>query len=310
MNVRLPRVRSQTLDSSYIRSLLLPRKKESHKGDYGHVLVLAGSRGMTGAADLCSFAALRTGAGLVTAGVPAGQQPVIAVRVRPEVMTLPLPDAGAGQLSCRALKDILTFIELRKVTALVVGPGLGHSEAIYRLVKGLLSSIDLPVVLDADGISVFQAERGLRIGSLRGAKARLVITPHPGEFSRLTGIPVAALEGDREETARRFADENRLICVLKGNRTVVTDGAKVFLNSTGNPGMATAGSGDVLSGMLAGIINQVKEPRLLNAALAAVFMHGAAGDMAAENNTEMGMVAADIIASLPAAIKKTMDRKK
>ncbi|MCB4791799.1 MAG: NAD(P)H-hydrate dehydratase [Elusimicrobia bacterium] len=296
------------ITSSFVRSLILKRKRDSHKGDYGHVLVIAGSLGLAGASVLSSFGALRSGAGLVTVALPESQQPIVAKKLRPEIMTLSLSETKYKTISLKAFDKILGFIDRRKITSVVLGPGLGVNDETAALVKKLLSNIKLPVILDADGINCIKnGKQALKIPVLKNAKANIIITPHPGEMSRLTGIPVKKINNNRAYITKAFAKENKVICILKGNRTVVSDGNSSYINATGNPGMATAGSGDVLSGMIAGFIKQVKEPRLLNAGLAGVFIHGLAGDIVAKEETEIALIAGDIVEKIPDAIKRIIN---
>jgi len=285
-----------------VKSLLPVRKICSHKGDLGHILFLAGSRGMTGATLLCSYAALRTGAGLVTVGTPASQQPIIAKRVQPEAMTLSLKETGSGSLSVSCYQEIERYIERRKVGVLAIGPGLSTQPSTKELVKKILKNMNLPLVLDADGINALAGQKTYSL--LRNYKSEIVITPHPGEMGRLINLPVSKIQQKRSETAKKFAEENSVVCVLKGHNTVITDGKKVYINPTGNPGMATGGSGDVLTGMLAAFAGQIKG-HLLYSAVVAVYLHGLAGDLAEKDKTQISMTAGDIIEKIPEAIKKS-----
>jgi len=294
------------LTPDFVASLIAPREKDSNKGNYGHVLVLAGSRGMAGAAVLCANAALRAGAGLVTVGMPESIQPLMAGRLRPEAMTLPLPDGKYGSLDPAAFPLIMETIRDRRVSALVIGPGLGNNDDTYALVRKLVRFVALPVVIDADALNVFSREttKDAIIESFADAKADIIITPHPGELSRLNGCSIDAIQADRPGAARAMAHEHCVVCVLKGYRTVVSDGRAVCVNPTGNPGMATGGSGDVLAGMIAALIAQVTEPKLFRAALAGVYLHGLAGDIAVRTTTEIALLAGDIIDFLPDALQK------
>ncbi len=286
------------LTKQYIRSLILKRRRDANKGDFGHVLIIAGSRGMTGAAVLCANGALRSGAGLVTVAVPESQQEIVAKNIRPEAMTIPMPEKNGG-FSLKAYQVIFKFLSKRKVSALVLGPGIGRSPEIIKLVNKILISMDLPIVLDADGLNAASSSSNI----FKKTRSTLIITPHPGEFSRLTGITAETINKNRIKTAKAFAGENKLICVLKGYKTVISDGKKAFENTTGNPGMASGGMGDVLSGMIAAFIPHVKEPALLNAALCAVFLHGFAGDIAADEKTTVSLLAKDLAESIPKAVK-------
>jgi ADP-dependent NAD(P)H-hydrate dehydratase / NAD(P)H-hydrate epimerase len=185
---------------------------------------------------------------------------------------------------------------------LVLGPGIGVSLDTEIFVNGILSAVNLPLVLDADGINNLKGD----IGRLKGSKADIVITPHTGELSRLINMPVEQIKQNREKAAQDAARENAINIVLKGHETVVTDGQKTFLNPTGNPGMATGGSGDVLSGMIAAFIGQMALPRLFNAAICGVYIHGLAGDMAADSKTQISMVAGDIAQYIPEALKEVL----
>lgn len=303
------------LSKKEIKRLLPRREKDVCKNDFGHLLIIAGSPGMTGAAILCARAALRSGIGLVTVGCPKSLYSLIAAGI-PELMSLPLPETKEKTLQSTAFKLIEKFISRRKVTALAIGPGLSTHPETTRLVRTLVSFLNLPIVLDADGINALQGQ----VESLRKAKAKIIITPHPGEFGRLIKEDKEKIQRNRVNYAKNFAKENKVVCVLKGHKTVVTNGEKIFVNPTGNPGMATAGSGDVLTGMIAGLIAQMQIPLtlnplprgervrvrgdgLFNAAKIGVYLHGLAGDFAAEEKTEIGMIAGDIIEKIPEAVK-------
>jgi NAD(P)H-hydrate epimerase len=282
-----------------IKSLVpLPRENDTHKGDYGHLLIVAGSLNMAGAAVLIVTAALRSGAGLVTLAIPQKIYNAVLSRLPAESMTLVLPDTDQGSISEKSYSIILQYIQKRKITGLAIGPGISLNSETTGLVQELLMSPEirnLPVVLDADGLAGFVIRNNM------------IITPHPGEFSRMTDTPIVKIQELREQSAKQFAKDNGTIVVLKGCKTIVTDGDKVYVNPTGNPGMATGGSGDVLTGMIAGLMIQViTEPdknKLLNAALAGVYLHGLAGDMAANELTQISMLPTDMIKQIPASIK-------
>jgi NAD(P)H-hydrate epimerase len=273
---------------------LAPRSADSHKGDFGRVLVVAGSRGMSGAAVLCGSAALRGGAGLVHVAVP---QEVLAIVAggNPCYITVPLP-GDQGHLSEEAVRELLHSAQSHDVLA--VGPGLGRSLGLSALVTTLLSEVSIPIVLDADGLNALESARVLSWSR----KASLVLTPHPGEFARLTGSDVPTVQEHRQEVAFDFAREYGVVLVLKGHQTVVTDGQRLYLNTTGNPGMATAGSGDVLTGAVAALIGQGLSP--FEAAQLGVYLHGSAGDLARDELGEMGLTAADVLHYLPYAQKR------
>jgi len=291
-----------------LRPWLSPRRPTAHKGDFGHVLVLAGSRGMTGAARLCAAGALRAGAGLVTLGVPKSQLPA-AARVAPwEAMTLPLPENADGTFRETAFREVEKFVRRRKVTAVALGPGLRVRPGTARLVRKCVSGLEVPVVLDADGLNVLSA-----FGWPATRRAPLILTPHPGELARLTGRPVAPDVSSRLTAAGRLARQKEAVCVLKGHRTVVSDGRRGGVNTTGNPGMATGGTGDVLCGLIAALIAQTRgkdlKERMWRAALTGVYVHGLAGDLAARRKTRISLTAGDVLESLPDAFRKTFGPK-
>ncbi|MGX8698523.1 MAG: NAD(P)H-hydrate dehydratase, partial [bacterium] len=267
---------------------LPPRRRDAHKGDFGRVLIVAGSRTFTGAPSFASRAAVRVGAGLVTLAVPESIHAIEAVK-NDEAMVLPLPADGEGRLSRAALPVLLD--RLRGADALLIGPGLGRSAEVEEVVLSLLAAARVPVILDADGINALAAH----IDRLASAACPLTLTPHEGEFARLGGD----LRLGRVPAARAFAQKYGCTLILKGWRTVTAlPSGEVFLNTTGNPGMATGGSGDVLAGMLAGLT-----PQLANAAPAAVWLHGKAGDLAAEEYGEYSMTPSDLLAKLPEVMR-------
>jgi len=276
------------------------RKADSHKGDYGHLLVIAGSNRFSGAAILSGTAALRSGAGMVTLGIPASINNAVIRRKIPELMTLPLPDAGKGTLIPGAFALIKKFSAACNV--LVIGPGLECTPGTRVLVRKLAREIKLPKVLDADGLNAFAGSPELL---RQAAQAGLVITPHPGEMARLLGLTVPQVQTQRKKIAVDFARKYGLTVVLKGHHTLVAgpDG-RSYINHTGNPGMATAGSGDVLSGMLAAFLCQRLD--CFTAAKFAVYLHGLAGDMAAREKTKISLIAGDIIDKIPQAIKRIL----
>ena len=277
-------------------SKLLPkRRRDTHKGDYGHVLVLAGSPGFTGAAYLCSQGALVSGSGLVTLGIPKSLNSIMAVKLT-EVMTKLLPETDAGTLSLNAHDEILKFID--RIDAVAIGPGLSTHKETVRLVQKLITSISKPIVIDADGLNALAGNAGL----LKKAIGPVVITPHPGEMARLVGISTNEIQKDREAIALKVAKEYNLIVVLKGYHSVVaSQSGKMYINTTGNPGMATGGTGDILTGMIASFIGQGIST--FDAARLGVYLHGMAGDLAAKALGEVSLVAGDILRYLPKAIK-------
>jgi NAD(P)H-hydrate epimerase len=277
-------------------AFLVPRSAESHKGDFGHVLVVAGGPGKAGAAALAARGAIRAGAGLVTVAVPA---PLIAAvhAASLESMTVGLPASASGALAAAAV-DVALAAAAGK-DALALGPGLGQEAETQDAIRVLVRRCPLPLVLDADGLNAFAG----RAADLRQRQGVTVLTPHPGELGRLLGVATAEVQGDRVAAARRAARETGAIVVLKGHLTLVAaaDG-EVHVNTTGNPGMASGGSGDVLTGVLAGLLAQGYEPFL--AAQLGAHLHGLAADLAAERRGEVGLSAGDIAAALPRAHRR------
>jgi hydroxyethylthiazole kinase-like uncharacterized protein yjeF len=290
-----PGLRLELVEEATVRPFFLKRKKDTHKGSYGHVLVVAGSLGKSGAAALAGRAALRTGAGLVTVATAAGVLPSVA-RTMAELMTEPLPETPERTIAASALPRAVEL--LRGKNAVLVGPGLTTHPSTAEFVSGFLPKIKVPVVIDADGLNIVAAHPDV----LRRLAAPAVLTPHPGEFARLVGRTSEEVLRHRLELVPEFAAKHGLTVVLKGYRTLIAapDG-RVFVNPTGNPGMATGGTGDVLGGMIASELGQEKD--ILGAVLSAVYAHGLAGDIAAERLGEKSLVAGDIIRYLPPALK-------
>jgi len=278
-----------------VREWLPPRPTGAHKGTFGRVLIVAGSRGMTGAACLAGEASLRAGAGLVTVAVPETLHDIVEMKLT-EVMTAPLPDDGKGCLCGEAGQAILSLLENKDV--LVIGPGLSSEPGVAALVKELLPSIGVTSVLDADALNALAGAGEL----LRKIQAPVIITPHPGEMARLVGTSIGEIQGDRLTTVSKAALDWDAVVLLKGARTVVADpGGAIYINPTGNPGMATAGSGDVLAGTIAALAGQGLDPS--RAAAAGAYLHGLAGDLAAREKGMMGLVAGDLVLTLPEAIR-------
>ena len=273
-----------------------PRRLGSeHKGNFGRVLVVAGSRGMSGAAVMTAQAAARSGAGLVTLGVPAGIHDIVENKLT-EVMTFPLPQNERGILSIAALEEIMDRVANSDVLAL--GPGLGTGDETAELVKETLLKLKIPCVLDADGLNVLAGKTEL----LKAVKTDLVLTPHPGEMARLTGRSINQIQNDRIGSATAKAAQWGAVVVLKGAGTVVAaPDNTIFVNNTGNPGMAAGGSGDVLTGIIAGFIAQGMPA--IHAAAAGVYLHGCAGDAAARDKGMAGMLAGDLLEQLPLVLK-------
>jgi NAD(P)H-hydrate epimerase len=278
-------------DGAEVSSWFLRRRPDAHKGSFGHVLVLAGSPQKSGAAILTSQAVLRAGAGLVTLAVPQSAHAIVKSQLL-EVMTEPLPDDGAGVLGESALADLLRICEGKDV--LVVGPGLLPKAGLKKLLSGLLRRVQVPIVLDADGLNIF----GTGIMELGAALKRVVLTPHPGEMARLTGKSGRDIQSSRIETARELCDRTGAVTVLKGAHTVIAcPGGGTYVNPTGNPGMATAGMGDVLCGVIGSFIAQGLTPS--RAAIAGAFYHGLAGDRVAQKKGRRGLLASDVIDEFP-----------
>ncbi|MFH0941380.1 MAG: NAD(P)H-hydrate dehydratase [Candidatus Omnitrophota bacterium] len=275
---------------------LFNRESFAHKGDFGHVFILAGSECLMGAACLCSQSAMRSGAGLVTLGIPRSLHSIASLKLT-EVMTLPLPETRQAALGEKALSKIKAF--LKKADCLLMGPGLSRQADTQRLIRRVLALCDKPVCLDADALIALAGH----LDTLKRIKNTAVLTPHPGEMAYLLGIPVKEVQNNRKKVAKEFALRYNTILVLKGHQTIVAspDGM-AYINNTGNPGMATAGSGDVLAGMLAAFLGQGMPP--YQAACSAVYVHGLAGDLAVRDKTEVSLIASDIIEYLPKAFKK------
>lgn len=277
------------LDWQGVRSILPDRNPWGHKGSFGKVLLLCGSRGFTGAAYLSAMGALRVGAGLVYLGVPESIYAIEAVKLN-EPVVFPLPDKD-GKLSKEAISRILE--RLPAMDAVLIGCGLSVSEGTWAVVRAVLEHAACPVVLDADGINVLSGHMDV----LRGRSYPTILTPHDGEFIRAGG----SIGDDRMASAAAFAAENGCILLLKGHRTCITDGEIGYLNRTGNPGMAVGGSGDVLAGMIAGLLGQGIKP--LKAAACAAWLHGAAGDLCAAELGQYAMLPTDMLSVLPRLLK-------
>ena len=273
---------------------LLPRKKNADKSCYGHALIVAGSRGMAGAALLCSRAALESGSGLVTLAMPSRLVSGAAKSI-PEVMQLGLSQTKDGSIAFSAYSKISQFILKRKVNVLLLGPGLSQSSETTRLVRKLIQTVKIATVLDADGLNSFKG----KLSELQRHKAPLVLTPHRKEFERLFSERWPESQIKRIALAKKLSKFYDVVLVLKGHRTLVVNGDKCFVNSTGNPGMAKGGSGDVLAGIINAFICQGLEPFF--SACWAVYFHGKAGDLAVKERGELGLIASDIIRFLPKA---------
>lgn len=277
-----------------VRRVLKPRKIGSHKSAHGHLLVLAGSPGLTGAAYMAGVAAMRSGTGLATLGVPESLNAIMEVKTT-EVMSIGLPetkDRTLGECSFKRIKELS-----KGKTALVIGPGVGSSEEIMRLIELIVNEIDMPLLIDADGLNSIAP----RLSVLKAAKAGVVLTPHPGEMARLLKVTAAQIQNDRIGSAQRLTEKTGATVVLKGALTIISspDG-QIYINPTGNPGLATAGTGDVLAGMLGGLLAQGYGP--VEAAYVAAYVHGMAGDELRDLNGEAGMMATDLLPVIPRLI--------
>ena len=277
------------LNHELVLSLLPDRNPWGHKGNFGKLLLLCGSRGYTGAAFFAAMGALRSGAGLVFLGVPESIYGIEAVKLN-EPVIFPLPDAG-GRLSADAVPEILT--RFPQMDAVLVGPGLGQSEGTLAVVRAVLEKAECPVVVDADGINVLSVHGDL----LRGRKLPTILTPHDGEFARLGGV----IGEDRMAAAAALAEELGCVVLLKGHETCITDGTDGYLNPTGNPGMAVGGSGDVLAGVITALLGAGLSP--LEAAACGAWLHGAAGDRCAAELGQYGMLPTDMLSALPRLMK-------
>lgn len=275
---------------------LAPRERDGHKGDYGRVLVIGGSHGMAGAPCLCGEAALRSGAGLVTIAVPVGLYPIVAAKVT-SCMTHRLPERPGGGLSDSGLDEVIEYAGQFDVIAL--GPGIGRAPETVRLVHALVSKLERPMVVDADGLNALSGNAGV----LRAARAKRILTPHPGEMARLAALKSAEeVQQNRLGIASEFALKFGVVVALKGYHTVVTDGERYYENNTGNPGMATGGTGDVLTGVVAALVAQGLEA--FEAAQLGVYLHGLAGDLGAERLGEISLIASDLLDELPRAFQQ------
>jgi ADP-dependent NAD(P)H-hydrate dehydratase / NAD(P)H-hydrate epimerase len=281
-----------------IAPLVGPRPAESNKGNYGHVLVIGGSLGKSGAAAMVGMAVLRAGAGLSTVATAKSALGTVA-GFHPELMTEPLSETDAGTISMSALEDIYELAKARSVVA--IGPGISRNPQTAEMVRALVATLRVSMVVDADGLNAFDG----RTNGLSGKGRTLVITPHPGEMARLAGMSIPDVQRDRLGVARKFALEHELIVVLKGHRTlVVRPDGEAWVNTTGNPGMSTGGTGDILTGMVAGMIAQNPKDAFA-ATTAAVHLHGLAGDVMREKVGEHSLVATDLLQGLPEAFRRT-----
>lgn len=289
-------IKENLITFEIVYSLLPERKPDGHKGDFGRLFILAGSTGMTGAAALSGDASIRSGAGLVTVGCPASLNSILEIKLT-EVMTRPLPDvAGKGALALRGLGEVRDL--MTQSDAVIIGPGLGRHHETKELIRRLVGKLDKPVIIDADGINAFEKDRT----PLESEHSLFVLSPHPGEFKRIINDEMPEDILDKYKLAVKYAQKYNSVMVLKGSPTVIANrDGQIFLNPTGNDGMASGGSGDVLTGIIGSFLAQGMTP--LSSAICAVFIHGLAGDLAAGQLGRRSLIAGDLIAFLPDAFE-------
>ncbi|MBW1678744.1 MAG: NAD(P)H-hydrate dehydratase [Deltaproteobacteria bacterium] len=296
--VREENIQVELLESSDIIQLLKHRLANTHKGHYGHLLIVAGSAGKTGAAAMTSEAALRIGAGLITLGIPSSLNPIMENKLT-EVMTEPLPETSSQTLSIKSWGKVKELMEGKK--AIAVGPGISTHPETIEVVSHIVRNSSVPLIIDADGINALSEKQDL----LKEATSPLVLTPHIGEMARLLQSSVQRIQEDRVGVAKKFAQENGVCLVLKGARTIIAEPqGSVYINPTGNPGLASGGTGDVLTGMIAGLVAQgysVSEASRLG-----VYLHGYIADSLTRKIAEMGMTATDLLAKIPLTLKEVM----
>jgi NAD(P)H-hydrate epimerase len=278
-------------------ALLLRKNENAHKNDFGHLLVIAGSSAMLGAASLCTLAAMRCGAGLASVAVPRSMNSALQKKLSSVVMTLPLPQTRSGALAFSSYACLKRA--WGRYQAMAIGPGLGRDPSTGKLARALVRYAPCPVVVDADALNALDDPGNI----LEKAAGPRVLTPHTGEFSRLTGLPVREIEKEREALAVIFARKWKGVLLLKGNRTVVADPrGQLYVNRTGNPGLATAGTGDVLTGMIGAFLAQGLTP--FESARWGAFLHGKSADLAAKEIPRVSLIATDLIERIPAVFKK------
>lgn len=293
-----PALETYLTEASDCLAMLPARPPDAHKGDTGRVFVIGGSPGLTGAPTMTGYAAARAGAGLVTVGVPAPLQPILAAKLT-EVMTLSLAAGDDDTLSLQALDTLLEWCE--KADAVALGPGLSQKGQVADLVRALVARVETPLVVDADGLNALAG----RTEVLREREAPIILTPHPGELSRLIDLPIPDIQADRLTVARRAADDLNAIVVLKGAGTVIAEpNGEAWINPSSNPGMASGGMGDVLTGIITALLAGGAEP--MSAAVAGVYLHSAAGELAAEELGPYGFLATDVAERLPAAYERIL----
>ncbi|RKY87765.1 bifunctional ADP-dependent NAD(P)H-hydrate dehydratase/NAD(P)H-hydrate epimerase [candidate division KSB1 bacterium] len=292
-------IKLNLIEKDDVKNLLPQREKTFHKGDCGKLFILSGSIGMTGAATLLSLSAMRIGAGLAVLGIPRSLNPILEEKLT-EVMTLPLPETPYGSLSLKGKNQILEMLDW--ANAVAIGPGISRKEETLQLIVEIVKNIKKPLILDADGIYPFYENLDI----LKKLEPEIIITPHHGELAHLIGKPINEIEKDRIKTAVEIARELDLVLLLKGSPTLIsTETGECFISNTGNPGMATGGSGDVLTGMIAGLVTQGLSVR--DAGICGAYLHGLAGDLAEKEFGEMGLIAGDIMNKIPLSLKLTLN---
>lgn len=290
------------IDIEIVRKGLPSRKKDTHKGTYGKANVIAGSAGMTGAAILTCKSALRTGTGLLRLYVGESINHIVKTGV-PEAITVPLQEMRKGVIGIHHIEKIIN--DAKEANVLTIGPGCGSTSELAEIIKQVLAKVEIPIIIDADGLNVLSRDKEWFLEK----KSKIVITPHIGEMARLTNIPIEEIRHDLIKVAKDFATKWGVVVVLKGASTIVASPeGEIYINVKGNPGMATAGSGDVLTGIITGLIAQGLEP--LKAAITAVYLHGLTGDKVAYDKGEYGLLAGDLVESLPYTIKDIVENNK
>ena len=279
------------------------RKENSYKNNYGHILVIAGSHTMPGAAVMCANSAITSGAGLVTVAFPKSAYMSISANIKPEIMLLPLEE-NIQDITKSAQNKILNFIKDKNISSVAIGCGMGKIASLKNLIFSIIKNFDIYMTIDADGLnSLRNIQKNSVIKEFKNSKAKIIVTPHPKEFERISGIKYKDDKKYRKQITKTFAKNNDIICVLKGHNSVVSDGKKLYINNTGNPGMATAGSGDVLTGIVSAFVCNENKDLLLKVATA-VYIHGLAGDFASKEKTQTCMCATDITNNIYKAIQK------
>ena len=269
------------------------RKENSYKNNYGHILVIAGSHTMPGAAVMCANSAITSGAGLVTVAFPKSAYMSISANIKPEIMLLPLEE-NIQDITKSAQNKILNFIKDKNISSVAIGCGMGKIASLKNLIFSIIKNFDIYMTIDADGLnSLRNIQKNSVIKEFKNSKAKIIVTPHPKEFERISGIKYKDDKKYRKQITKTFAKNNDIICLLKGHNSVVSDGKKLYINNTGNPGMATAGSGDVLTGIVSAFVCNENKDLLLKVATA-VYIHGLAGDFASKEKTQTCMCATDI----------------